>query len=128
MRKTRILIVDDEVDFTYFVKLNLERTRRYKVREENSGLGALKAARDFRPDLILLDVIMPDVDGCEVAAELLADRLLKEIPFIFLTSMVTRTEAQRQDGILGGRAFIAKPVSAEQLIESIKRSLPGQLG
>src|SRR5919109_851520 len=67
-RKPRILIVDDEPAFTRLVKLALEQDGYYEVQEENHGRHALAAALEFRPDLVLLDVIMPDMGGAEVAA------------------------------------------------------------
>lgn len=70
MNKHRILIVDDEHAITRMVKLNLESTGRYEVRGENSSVNALAVAREFRPDLVLLDVIMPGADGGEIAARM----------------------------------------------------------
>ena len=66
-RKKRILLVDDEPAFTRLMKLNLECNSAYEVKVENDGGKALAAARAYRPDLIFLDVIMPDVDGGQVA-------------------------------------------------------------
>ena len=63
MSRKRILVIDDEASFTRNLKLNLEETGEYEVREENKGTEGLTAAREFRPDLILLDVIMPDMAG-----------------------------------------------------------------
>src|SRR5258706_15639749 len=86
MLPKKILVVDDEVTITRLLKLNLEKTGAYVVREENRGAKAYAAAREFKPDLILLDVMMPDLDGGEVAAQLQADPLMKGIPIIFLTA------------------------------------------
>ena len=66
MEKKRILIIDDEAGFTRMVKLNLEKTGQFEVREENKATYALAAAREFKPDLIILDVIMPTMDGGDV--------------------------------------------------------------
>ncbi|MBI4590734.1 MAG: response regulator [Candidatus Rokubacteria bacterium] len=119
MDKKRILLIDDEPSFTRMLRLNLERTGTYEVREENRGAQGLAAAREFKPDLILLDVIMPDADGGTVAAQIKADQSLKNTPVVFLTAVVTKKE----EGVIGGRPFIAKPVSANEVIGCIEKHL-----
>ena len=123
MSLKRLLLVDDEEPFTRLVKLNLEQTGRYTVRIENDGAKALATAREFAPDLILLDVIMPDADGGEVAALIKADAALKTVPIIFLTAAVSQKELDGPSGMIGGRMFIAKPVNKRALIELIDRQL-----
>ena len=117
MNKTRILIVDDEVKFTRMVKLSLEKLGVYEVREENRAKQALAAARDFRPDLILLDVVMPDADGGDVRSKFADDPELKDIPIIFLTALVDTTVNS------AGMEFIAKPVTLQKLTERIQENL-----
>jgi CheY-like chemotaxis protein len=73
MNTKRILVVDDEPSVTRTLKLNLEDTLRYKVRTENDATHAVAAAREFHPDLILLDVIMPGLDGCDVSVRIHTD-------------------------------------------------------
>jgi CheY-like chemotaxis protein len=126
MAKKRILIVDDEPSITRTMKVNLERTGAYAVRTENQAEHALTAAREFEPDLILLDVMMPDVDGGEVAAGLRADPALQHIPVVFLTAIVSRKETGGDYLESGGQTFIAKPVSLDALIQCIETntSLP----
>jgi CheY-like chemotaxis protein len=121
--KKRILVVDDEPALTRMIKLNLEQTERYEVRTENLGRKAIEAAREFRPDLIILDVMMPGMLGSEIAAQLEADPELRAIKFIFLTAMVTKEEAQRSFGQIGGHTFIAKPISADDLCQVIEDQL-----
>ena len=121
--KKRILAVDDEPAFTRMIKLNLERTGRYEVRTENLGRNAIEAAREFRPDLILLDVMMPGVLGSEIAAQLQADPALRAIKFVFLTAVVTKGEALRSSGQIGGQTFVAKPISADDLCRVIEDHL-----
>ena len=123
--KKRILVVDDEVALTRMVKLNLERTGNYEVRTENRGAMAIPAAREFKPDLILLDVMMPDTTGDEIAAQLKEDPLLSKIKFIFLTAIVTRDETNQAGSNIGGNEFLAKPVRAQELIDNIERVLAG---
>ncbi len=124
MQKKRILLIDDEPDSTRLLKLNLEKTGSYEVREENRSEHALAVARTFRPDLVILDILMPNVDGGEVAAQLKADEALKETPLIFLTAVARKKEAEEAGGTIGGHPFIAKPVSLEEVIESIEKCLP----
>jgi len=122
--KKRILIIDDEEDFGKMVKLNLERTSEFVVKTETKGANALKTARDFKPDLIFLDVIMPDVDGGEVMAQLKEYNEFKNIPVVFLTAIITDKEASSQDGVVAGRPFLAKPITTAKLIACIKMYLP----
>jgi CheY-like chemotaxis protein len=121
--KKRILVVDDEPDITWMIKLNLEQTGRYEVRTENQGIKAIEAAREFRPDLILLDVMMPGMLGSEIAEQLQADPQLRTIKFVFLTAVVTKEEALRSSGQIGGHTFVAKPISADDLCRVIEDHL-----
>jgi two-component system sensor histidine kinase/response regulator len=121
--KKRILVVDDEVALTRLTKLNLERTGNYEGRTENMGSMAIPAAKEFKPDLIFLDVMMPDMSGDEVAALLKEDPMLSNIPFIFMTAIVTREETQSIETDIGGNLFLAKPVKTEELIATIERVL-----
>ena len=90
--KKRILVVDDRARDTRLVKLYLERTNDYVVREENDAMAALSAAEEFQPHLILLDVMMPGMDGGELAACFQANPKLKAVPIVFLTAAVTKGE------------------------------------
>jgi CheY-like chemotaxis protein len=117
----RILIVDDEEDFGKMVKLNLERTGEFEVKFEMKGGNAVAAAKTFMPDLIFLDVIMPDVDGGDVMAQLKGNTALKEIPVVFLTAIITDKEASLQEGIVAGRPFLAKPITTAKLIACINK-------
>ena len=119
----RVLIVDNDRDSTHLVKVLLEKTGRYRVFEENDGARAHLSARNFRPDLILLDVVMPERDGGEIAAQIRADPELHNTPIIFLTALVTRAEAKT--GLhIDGHPFLAKPISIPEVIEAIEQILP----
>jgi CheY-like chemotaxis protein len=120
----RILIVDNDADTTHLVKVLLERTGHYQVLEENDdATKAHQSARNFRPDLILLDIVMPETDGGEVAAWIEADPELHDTPIIFLTALVTRAETK--SGLtIQGHPFLAKPVSIPELINAIEEHLP----
>jgi len=121
--KKRILAVDDEPAITRMIKLNLELTGRYEVRTENLGRNAIEAARQFRPDLILLDVMMPGMLGSEIGEQLQADPELHAIKFVFLTAVVTKGEEQKANGQIGGHTFVAKPISADDLCRVIEDQL-----
>ena len=103
MSTKRILVVDDEPGVTRNLKLTLESGGGYEVLSENHAANALTAARIFRPDLILLDVMMPDMDGGDVAARLRADPLLRDTPIIFLTALVSNEETDGHEMLSGGR-------------------------
>jgi len=123
--KRRILIVDDDREITRLVKILLERTGRYSVMEENDATMAHQRAQDFKADLILLDVMMPETDGAEVAAQIEADPQLQRTPIIFLTALVTKPETKA--GLhIQGHLSLAKPVNIPELIEGIEENLPAQ--
>jgi len=122
--KKRILIVDDEVSFARMVKLNLEKTGAFDVRTENKATYALSAAREFKPDLIILDVIMPNMDGGDVSNQFKRDRQLRDTPIIFLTATVSKREAGEGGLNSGGALFLAKPLSVETLVARINEHLP----
>jgi CheY-like chemotaxis protein len=120
LNKKRILLVDDEPALTRMMRLNLEQTGRYEVREENFGANALAAARAFQPDLIFLDVMMPDKDGDEIAEQLDEDPQLKHISYVFLTAIVTKRETGRGAAEISGKTFLAKPVRREELLAVVE--------
>lgn len=122
MEPKRVLIVDDEVVFTNLVKLNLEKTGRFVVRIVNDPTEALAVAREFKPEIALLDVIMPGRDGGQVMAELRAAEF-SELPIIFVTATITQRGLDERDGQINGMPFIAKPVEPKKLIKQIARVL-----
>lgn len=118
--KKRVFIVDDESGFTHLLKLTLEKTGRFTVREENDGTKAWLAAREFAPDIIFLDVVMPKIDGGDVAKQITSDPLLQHVPIIFLTAIVSEKEGGH---LIGGFPFISKPVSLQAITECIDKHL-----
>ena len=123
--KKRILIVDDKVSDTLLVKLCLEETNDYVVREENNARTALATAEEFRPHLILLDVRMPGVDGGELAALFQANPNLKAVPIVFLTALVTKNEIAAGAGRVGKFPILAKPIILPELVACLKQQLGG---
>jgi two-component system OmpR family response regulator len=121
--QSRILIVDNSSKFTRSARLLLEQTGNYVACEVNDPRRALETARSFRPDLVLVDLIMPQKDGSEVAAQLEADWALHGVPIVFLTALITREEASDGRRIEGHR-IVAKPVSGSELIRIVEENLP----
>jgi CheY-like chemotaxis protein len=120
MDKKRILLVDDEPGVTTMTKLNLERTGNYEVCVENHPGHALEAAKGFHPDMILLDITMPDMDGPEVASQIKADDKLKDTPIVFLTAVVSRYDTGDNALKRGGQVFLSKPVNLKTLLGCIE--------
>ena len=123
--KKRILAVDDEASNTRLVKLYLERTNEYAVREENVPQAALGAAETFQPHLILLDMLMPGMDGWDLAVRFQASRKLKAVSIVFLTAAVTKGEVKENGGRFWGFPFLAKPVVLTELVACLKHHLAG---
>ena len=123
MAKKRILVVDDTTDISMPLKMYLEKTGGYEVRVESLGGKALGTAKEFKPDLILLDVVMPDVDGGDVASQLEDDPATQHIPVVLLTASVTKQEASERGGAVGGRMILSKLTSMKEIVEFIKRHL-----
>ena len=123
MRSKRIFVVDDEPSITRNLKLNLESSGDYDVFAENRATNALAAARSFRPDLILLDVMMPDMDGGEVAARLRADPLFRDTPIVFLTAIVSNEETDGHEMLSGAETFLAKPVDIGELKKTVEEHI-----
>jgi two-component system OmpR family response regulator len=121
--RPRVLVVDNNPAFTRTARRLLERSARYVVQEENDPLRVLKTARGFQPDLILLDMMMPELDGATLATELQADWMLRRVPIVFLTALITPEEAKEGRRIDGHRV-IAKPVNSFELVRIIEENLP----
>jgi len=118
-KQTKILIVDDDADLCNMLEFYFDNLG-YEVHVARRGATAIRIARDARPDVILLDVALPDSDGYTVARTLRADRYTEHIPIIFLTAHAD--QADRLAGLeLGAEDFIAKPFDAQELRLRIER-------
>jgi CheY-like chemotaxis protein len=124
MNKQRILVIDDEVGFTRVLKLNLEQTGRYETRVVNVPEEALPAAREFVPDLVLLDVFMPRMSGGDVAAQLRKEPFFRDRTIIFFTAAVKKSLVEEHGGVIAGDPFLAKPASFEEVLKAIEEHLP----
>jgi CheY-like chemotaxis protein len=121
----KILLVDDEVGFTELLKMNLERSGAFEVRIENDSTKAVAAARHFMPDAILLDVVMPEMDGGDVQAQLQTSPLLSGIPIVMLTALVDSTELS--EGAVaqsGNQMVLPKPVNLPLLLRVLDEIAP----
>ena len=122
---SRILVVDDEPSITDAVATALTY-EGFDVRSESTGRGALAAATAFRPDLIVLDVMLPDLDGLEVTRRLRSDGL--RIPVLFLTAR-DATEDKVSGLTVGGDDYVTKPFSLAEVVARVRavlrRTSPG---
>lgn len=121
----KILIVDDEPAITRLIKLNLEAIGGYEVATENKGAKAISVAREFKPDLAILDVMMPDLLGNEVAALLNDDPELRHIKIVFLTAILKKSEEGKSDRHTTKHRMLAKPVNIDVLVAVIHEELSG---
>jgi CheY-like chemotaxis protein len=123
MSKKRILIIDDDIVCARILKTGLEKTANYEVLIELRATRAVSTARQYRPDLILLDVCLIDGDGGDVAFTLRSDPQLRDIPIVFLTSIVSEREAQDGSALLGAFHFLAKPARLDRVIDCLEAQL-----
>lgn len=114
----KILVVDDEPDLTDIINTFLEGAG-YKVHSENSSVKALEKAKSLRPDLILLDISMPVMDGYQLCQELKKDKSTADIPVVFLTGK-DPLEDDKKSYRVGGDLYIKKPFSCESLLEIVR--------
>jgi DNA-binding response OmpR family regulator len=123
MGKKRILVIDDDIRATRMLKVGLEQTGAFEVREVNHGIEAVTVALEFRPDMVLLDVCIPDVEGSEIAFRFKSHEELRNTPIVFLTCIVSERELAEKRGIIGGHRYIAKPTRLEQVIAYLNSAL-----
>ena len=121
--KPRILIVDNNSQFARTARLLLDQSEKYVACTVIDPRRALETARSFKPDLVLVDLIMPQEDGPEVAMEIEADWTLHGVPIVFLTSLITAEEAKDGRRVYGHR-ILPKPTSGSRLFELVEQNLP----
>ena len=119
MEKKRLLIIDDEKDYCYLVKKNLEQRGDFKVEFYCDGEIGIKRIKEWLPDVVLLDIIMPGIDGTDVAAALRSHADTRGIPFAFLTALVRKREMTLSTNYIGGEYYISKTASIEEMITAI---------
>jgi len=122
MGKKKILIVDDEESFLQMLKLNLEETGTYEVMGLMNAKEILSTVHSFRPQVILLDLIMPTIGGLEVCEMLNNDPIGKTIPIIIISALdkdVDKVKAFK----LGVVGYLVKPIQTENVIALVNKSL-----
>jgi DNA-binding response OmpR family regulator len=122
--KPRILIIDDDQALAESVKISLEATERFEVRVEHQSVRAVNTAREFAPDLILLDYIMPGSDGGDVSRHFRADPALKHVPIIMVTALISNEETGAAGTVQRGvHTMMAKPLRIAKLVRIIDERL-----
>lgn len=122
MMPARILYVDDENDIREIAQMSLELDLEFEVQSCSSGIEALTNAADWQPDLILLDVMMPDMDGPETLRRLADSPLTASIPVVFITARTQTHEVQRYLA-MGAVGVIAKPFDPLALAGEVRKLL-----
>lgn len=118
---TRVLVIDDEAPIRLLCRVNLE-AEGMQVLEAGDGPAGLEQARSRRPDVILLDVMMPGLDGWAVAEELIDDEVTRDIPIVFLTARAELRDRAR--GLeLGGIDYVTKPFNPVELASLVRNLL-----
>ena len=118
----KILVVDDDDSFRAFLEELLGRTG-YAVVSAPNGTRGIECAGQELPDLIILDVMMPDMSGGMTAHQLSENIATKDIPIIFLTSIISEEQEMMVDNKDGSYQFLAKPIRAERLLEEVEKAL-----
>lgn len=133
MSKKKIMVVDDELDMRVFVSTLLE-TSGYKPYVATHGLEGIQMAREVKPDLIILDVMMPKQGGIEMYREIKTDDALKHIPVIILSAIAKKTFFHSQNvldfykghPVTEPEAYIEKPPESDELLQCVERLLATQ--
>ncbi|MBU1112470.1 MAG: response regulator [Candidatus Omnitrophica bacterium] len=118
----KILIIDDEEDLAFFVKANLELAGDYQVSTATSGKEGIKLAARFRPDIILLDIMMPAMDGYETLHKLKSEEKTLAIPVIMLTAKADE-DSKMKAATLYNEDYLVKPVQIDVLNAKIQEVL-----
>ncbi|HEX7534742.1 MAG TPA: response regulator [Syntrophales bacterium] len=121
----RILVVDDNHDIVNIVESWL-KANDYEVYTAYSGEEGLEKSKSLKPDAVILDIVMPDIDGSRVAAEMRKDPVTHQIPIIFLTGAVKSSEIPKNN-IVGGQYFLAKPFRGIDLLKMLRLVIFGSM-
>jgi two-component system, OmpR family, response regulator RpaA len=116
--KRKVLVVDDDEDLVELIVDQLERDGRFEIRSVNNGFGAGMLIKEFRPDLVVLDVMLPDINGKEVCQLVRGDKTMDDVRIICISGMVEQEKIQQLHDA-GANDFLKKPFDVDALIERI---------
>lgn len=119
----RILIIDDEKSFCKLVKKNLEQVGGFQVAIATNAKDGIKIAESLKPDLILLDIVMPEMDGGDTISAIEKNENIRNIPVVFLSAIVTEADVSSPAGALKGYPVLPKTISVQDLIECIEKNI-----
>jgi two-component system alkaline phosphatase synthesis response regulator PhoP len=122
MDKKKIMIVDDEQDFLTIVKLNLQQTGKFEVLTLSSAKDIIENVHNFRPDVILIDILMPKIGGLDVCKKLNEDPMGINIPIIVLSAL-ERNEDKLKAFKAGVVDYLVKPIDKNDLVAKIEKVL-----
>jgi|SRR5208283_867850 len=122
-KKKKILLVDDETSFCTLLKLNIEKRGPYEVLTTSDPHAVLKLAKENQPDLILLDILMPEMDGMTVAVGLRGNKETEDIPIAFLTALADEEEVRNIKCRTGDRYILSKLGTNEELMTTVTEML-----
>jgi len=121
MEMKKIMMVDDDKDLCFFLKKNLEKDKEMQVSVCSESRDAVKMIKEVRPDVVLLDIMMPGKSGIDIASELRNGKDTKNIPIVFLTAIIKEEEIEKHKNLIGEGYYISKPVEVEDLIKAINK-------
>ena len=116
--KRKVLVVDDDEDLVELIVDQLQRDGRFEVRSVNNGFGAGMQIKEFRPDLVVLDVMLPDINGIEVCRLVRGDKTMDDVRVICISGMVEEDRIQQLRDA-GANDFLKKPFDVEMLVDRI---------
>ncbi len=127
MGSRKILVVDDEENELSLLDMILSQAG-YSVTTSNNGKKALELAKSICPDIMIVDLSMPDMDGGQVAEKLKLQPETKDIPILFLTGLYTKEQEDEKGHMIAGNMILAKPCESKQLLAMINKLLSSKPG
>ena len=122
-QRPKVLMIDDNKEICRLMKEYLEKSGRYDVTVFTDARMGVRYAQIEKPDVILMDLMMPDMDGTEAAEYLLDDEGTRNIPIIFITAAIKKDEAEDRLGCIHGHPILAKPVTPIEVMNEIEKVL-----